>query len=103
MLTVQRLVEKVESVREGKRMSEKQNGGDGMTNTTMTIQVAYSRTKSVDSRLRYGVPEDYTLGCVIDFLDRLVAAEGWTWSREDDPSKINRLRANRSRSAYPAR
>ena len=75
-----RLLEKGSEEWLSKVDAAKPNGGDRMANTTMTIQVAYSRTKSVDSRLRYGVPEDYTLGYVIDFLDRLVAAEGWTWS-----------------------
>ena len=59
-----------------------------MANNTMKIQVAYFRTESVDNRLVYGVPEDYTLDSVIDFLDGLVA-EGWTSSgKDDDRSKI---------------
>ena len=46
-----------------------------------------------------------TLDCVIDFLDRLVAAEGWTWFPfvVDDCEQNHRLRANRCREVpFPA-
>lgn len=61
---------------------------DHMANETRTIRVVYYKTDSAEHGLIYGVPEDYTVEKVIDFLDGLVT-EGWTWcDKDDDRSKI---------------
>ncbi len=60
-----------------------------MATETMTIRVVYCKTDAAEHCLIYGVPEDYTVQEVDDFLEGLVA-EDWTCDGgDDDRSKIS--------------